>query len=85
MCRIILYAISLANDDQNDHDVGKNRLLTKEGIARLALYHTSIGRLLLYVLWFSFIVFFKFMLDLFMVTHLSSVRFSSKMRNSYLG
>ncbi|KAA0052917.1 rab proteins geranylgeranyltransferase component A 2 [Cucumis melo var. makuwa] len=44
MKSIILYAISLANDDQNDHDVGKNRLLTKEGIARLALYHTSIGR-----------------------------------------
>ncbi|KAL0550632.1 hypothetical protein IC582_015154 [Cucumis melo] len=44
MKSIILYAISLADDDQNDHDVGKNRLLTKEGIARLALYHTSIGR-----------------------------------------
>lgn len=44
MKSIILYAISLADYDQNDIEVGKNRLLTKEGIDRLALYHTSIGR-----------------------------------------
>lgn len=50
-CRIILYAISLADYDQNDIEVGKNRLLTKEGIDRLALYHTSIGRLLSYLKW----------------------------------
>lgn len=44
MKSIILYAISLADYDQNDIEFGKNRLLTKEGIERLALYHTSIGR-----------------------------------------
>ncbi|KGN55605.1 rab escort protein 1 [Cucumis sativus] len=44
MKSIILYAISMADSDQNDNDIGQNRLLTKEGIARLALYHTSIGR-----------------------------------------
>ncbi|XP_023007630.1 rab escort protein 1 [Cucurbita maxima] len=44
MKSIILYAISLADYDQNDTEVGKKKLLTKEGIDRLALYHTSIGR-----------------------------------------
>ncbi|XP_022145300.1 rab escort protein 1 [Momordica charantia] len=44
MKSMILYGISLADYDQNDTEVGKNRILTKEGIGRLALYHTSIGR-----------------------------------------
>uniref|UniRef100_A0A803MRQ0 Rab proteins geranylgeranyltransferase component n=1 Tax=Chenopodium quinoa TaxID=63459 RepID=A0A803MRQ0_CHEQI len=41
---IILYAIALADYDQENLEVCKDLLKTKDGINRLALYHSSIGR-----------------------------------------
>lgn len=46
MCRIILYAIALADYDQDNMEASKDILKTKDGIDRLALYHSSIGRLI---------------------------------------
>lgn len=40
----ILYAIALADYDQENLEVCKDLLKTKDGINRLALYHSSIGR-----------------------------------------
>ncbi|XP_057545412.1 rab escort protein 1 isoform X2 [Amaranthus tricolor] len=42
--RIILYAIALAEYDQENLEVCKDLLKTKDGIGRLALYHSSKGR-----------------------------------------
>lgn len=44
-CRIILYAIALADYDQDKMEASQGILKTKDGIDRLALYHSSIGRL----------------------------------------
>lgn len=44
--RIVLYAIAMAEYDQENGDVCKSVLKTKDGIDRLALYHSSVGRLL---------------------------------------
>ncbi|KAG8363561.1 hypothetical protein BUALT_Bualt19G0035300 [Buddleja alternifolia] len=41
---IILYAIALADYDQDNLEVCKDVINTKSGINRLALYHSSIGR-----------------------------------------
>lgn len=41
---IILYAIALADYDQDNMEASKDILKTKDGIDRLALYHSSIGR-----------------------------------------
>ncbi|KAM3285622.1 rab escort protein 1 isoform X1 [Capsicum chacoense] len=41
---IVLYAIAMADYDQENRDVGKSVLKTKDGIDRLALYHSSVGR-----------------------------------------
>ncbi|XP_011097095.1 rab escort protein 1 [Sesamum indicum] len=41
---IILYAIALANYDQDNLEVCKDIINTKSGINHLALYHSSIGR-----------------------------------------
>lgn len=41
---IILYAIAMADYDQEDADVCKDLLKTKDGINRLGLYHSSVGR-----------------------------------------
>ncbi|OIT22601.1 PREDICTED: rab escort protein 1 [Nicotiana attenuata] len=41
---IILYAIAMADYDQENGDVCKSVLKTKDGIDRLALYHSSVGR-----------------------------------------
>ncbi|GAB2282492.1 hypothetical protein Dimus_017035 [Dionaea muscipula] len=41
---IILYAIAMTNYDQQDMDASKNLLKTSDGINRLALYHSSLGR-----------------------------------------
>ncbi|XP_057974516.1 rab escort protein 1 isoform X2 [Malania oleifera] len=41
---IILYAIAMANYDQDSVEVCKDMLNTKDGIARLALYSSSAGR-----------------------------------------
>ncbi|XP_009607696.1 rab escort protein 1-like [Nicotiana tabacum] len=41
---IILYAITMADYDQENGDVCKSVLNTKDGIDRLALYHSSVGR-----------------------------------------
>ncbi|KAL6959830.1 hypothetical protein U1Q18_039982 [Sarracenia purpurea var. burkii] len=40
----ILYAIAMADYDQDNMEVCKNILKTKDGINRLALYHSSVGR-----------------------------------------
>lgn len=40
----------MADYDQENRDVGKSVLKTKDGIDRLALYHSSVGRLLLSLL-----------------------------------
>ncbi|KAL9224692.1 hypothetical protein vseg_000704 [Gypsophila vaccaria] len=42
--RIILYAIALADYDQENIEAGNDLLTTKDGIDRLALYHSSTGR-----------------------------------------
>ncbi|KAJ9172563.1 hypothetical protein P3X46_015787 [Hevea brasiliensis] len=42
---IILYAIAMADYDQDNKEQCKDLLKTKDGIARLALYQSSIGRL----------------------------------------
>ena len=44
-CRIILYAIAMADYDQTDLEACKDVLKTKDGIERLALYNKSVGRL----------------------------------------
>ncbi|KAG6775071.1 hypothetical protein POTOM_018497 [Populus tomentosa] len=44
VCRIILYAIAMADYDQDDMGVCQNLLKTKDGIDRLALYQSSVGR-----------------------------------------
>lgn len=44
--RIVLYAIAMAEYDQENADVCRSVLKTKDGIDRLALYHSSVGRLL---------------------------------------
>ncbi|CAK7324268.1 unnamed protein product [Dovyalis caffra] len=41
---IILYAIAMADYDQNDMGVCQDLLKTKDGIDRLALYQSSVGR-----------------------------------------
>ncbi|KAK4347582.1 hypothetical protein RND71_033921 [Anisodus tanguticus] len=41
---IILYAIAMADYDQENGDVYRSVLKTKDGIERLALYHSSVGR-----------------------------------------
>lgn len=41
---IVLYAIAMAEYDQENGDVCKSVLKTKDGIDRLALYHSSVGR-----------------------------------------
>ncbi|XP_077209785.1 rab escort protein [Tasmannia lanceolata] len=41
---IILYAIAMADYDQDSPEVCKKVLKTKDGIASLALYHSSVGR-----------------------------------------
>lgn len=41
---IVLYAIAMADYDQENGDASKSVLKTKEGIDRLALYHSSVGR-----------------------------------------
>ncbi|KAJ8567712.1 hypothetical protein K7X08_019920 [Anisodus acutangulus] len=41
---IILYAIAMADYDQENGDAYKSVLKTKDGIERLALYHSSVGR-----------------------------------------
>lgn len=43
--RIILYAIAMADYDQENMEIGEEVLKTKEGIDRLALYNSSVGRL----------------------------------------
>ncbi|KAL2940741.1 Rab escort protein 1 [Bienertia sinuspersici] len=40
----ILYAIALADYDQEDLQASKHLLSTKDGIDRMAMYHSSIGR-----------------------------------------
>ncbi|KAM7516021.1 hypothetical protein LguiA_005604 [Lonicera macranthoides] len=41
---IILYAIAMADYDQDNAEICQDILKTKDGIDRLALYHSSIGR-----------------------------------------
>lgn len=41
---MILYAIAMADYDQDSIEVCKDVLDTKIGIDRLALYHSSVGR-----------------------------------------
>lgn len=45
-CRIILYAIVMVDYDQDAGESCKDILKTRDGIERLALYHSSVGRLL---------------------------------------
>lgn len=42
---MILYAIAMADYDQENTEVSKDVLKTKDGINRLALYNSSVGRL----------------------------------------
>ena len=44
LCRIILYGIAMVDYDQDNVEACGDLLKTREGIARLALYITSIGR-----------------------------------------
>ncbi|KAH7557040.1 hypothetical protein JRO89_XS11G0033600 [Xanthoceras sorbifolium] len=44
ICRIVLYAIAMADYDQENTEIHKDLLKTKDGIDRLALYNASIGR-----------------------------------------
>ncbi|XP_052189879.1 rab escort protein 1-like [Diospyros lotus] len=41
---IILYAIAMVDYDQDKLEVCKDVLKTRDGINRLALYHSSVGR-----------------------------------------
>lgn len=50
MFRVILYAIAMADYDQEDKEACKVVISTKEGIERLALYHSSVGRFILVLL-----------------------------------
>lgn len=43
--RIILYAIAMADYDQENTEIREDVLTTKDGIDRLALYNSSVGRL----------------------------------------
>ncbi|XP_031269319.1 rab escort protein 1 isoform X1 [Pistacia vera] len=43
-CRMILYAIAMADYDQENTEGSKDVLKTKDGINRLALYNSSVGR-----------------------------------------
>lgn len=43
----ILYAIAMADYDQESMEGGEQVLKTKDGIDRLALYSASVGRLVL--------------------------------------
>nr|POE57620.1 rab escort protein 1 [Quercus suber] len=43
-CWIILYAIAMADYDQDNVELCENVLKTKDGIDRLALYNSSVGR-----------------------------------------
>lgn len=45
--RIILYTIVMANHDQDNLEVCKDVINTQAGINLLAIYHKSIGRLVL--------------------------------------
>lgn len=45
LSRIILYAISMADYEQDNVEACKDVLKTKDGIDRLILYHKSVGRL----------------------------------------
>lgn len=63
LCRIILYAIAMLDYDQDNTETCRHLLKTKEGIDRLALYITSMGRsfiifsfLALTHLWSSFLL-----------------------------
>ncbi|KAF2542394.1 hypothetical protein F2Q68_00033124 [Brassica cretica] len=47
VCRIILYGIAMLDHDQDNKETCGHVLKTKEGIDRLALYITSIGRSLI--------------------------------------
>lgn len=42
--RIILYAIAMADYDQENTEICEDVLTTKDGIDRLALYNSSVGR-----------------------------------------
>lgn len=42
--RIILYAIAMADYDQDNVELCQDVLQTKDGIDRLALYNSSVGR-----------------------------------------
>ncbi|XP_010248581.1 PREDICTED: rab escort protein 1 isoform X2 [Nelumbo nucifera] len=42
---IILYAIVMADCDQDHPEISENLVKTKDGIEKLALYHSSVGRL----------------------------------------
>ena len=42
--RIILYAIAMADYDQDNVELCEDVLKTKDGIDRLALYNSSVGR-----------------------------------------
>ena len=60
LCRIILYGIAMVDYDQDNVEACGGLLKTREGIARLALYITSIGRsihsfLYLFLALFTFI------------------------------
>lgn len=44
LCRIILYAIAMVDYDQDAGESCKDVLKTRDGIDRLALYHSSVGR-----------------------------------------
>lgn len=48
----------MADYDQNDLELCKDVLKTKDGIERLALYHKSVGRLDFIAFLFSFFFFF---------------------------
>lgn len=42
--RMILYAIAMADYDQEDPVACKKQIKTKDGMESLALYHSSVGR-----------------------------------------
>ncbi|KAF9593646.1 hypothetical protein IFM89_024463 [Coptis chinensis] len=44
LMRIILYAIAMADYDQESPELCKNLVTTKDGIDSLAIYHSSVGR-----------------------------------------
>jgi hypothetical protein len=47
LIRIILYAIAMADYDQEDTKICEDVLTTKDGVDRLALYNSSVGRLVI--------------------------------------